>query len=156
MLQSAKRILALPLLCIVIVVAACRTETTEQPAISEVMILPAESVPGDPGDSAWQSAPQYVAALILQDLVDPRQMTPSTGEVAVQAISDGDRVAFRLEWADQTLDDVPGPARFSDACAIQLPAEIGPTLPAPQMGESSQPVEIAFWSASFPGSAVWD
>jgi hypothetical protein len=119
---------------------------------AEVVAVRRAAVPDDPADAAWRSAPVHPAALILQDLVEPRLMTPSTAQVRVQAITDGARVAFRLEWDDATGDDLPGAARFSDACAVQLPARIEPDVPAPQMGEPGRGVEIAYWRASWQAS----
>jgi len=116
---------------------------------AEVLVAKRAAVPEDPGDAAWRSAPVHTAPLILQDLVEPRLMTASTTQVRVQAITDGSKVAFRLEWIDATKDDLPGDARFSDACAVQLPAKIEADLPAPQMGEAGRRVEISYWRASW-------
>ncbi len=117
------------------------------PSPAEVAVMRAAAVPVDPGDAAWRKAPLHVAPLILQDMVEPRLLAPSTKEVRVQAITDGSRIAFRLEWADLSRDDLPGAARFGDACAVQLPAQITADLPAPQMGETGRAVEITYWRA---------
>jgi hypothetical protein len=115
----------------------------------DVVIASASAVPEDPTDVTWNKAPEHAAKLILQDLVEPRLMKPSTAEVRVRAISDGKRVAFRLQWADETQDDTPKPGQFNDACAVQVPAKIELTVPAPQMGEPNKPVEIVYWNASW-------
>jgi hypothetical protein len=113
------------------------------------------AVPSDPEDADWKAAPMHVAPLILQDMVEPRLMSPSTREVRVQALTDGARVAFRLGWDDPSRDDLPGAARFGDACAVQLPARMASDVPAPQMGEPGRSVEIthwrAFWQATVDG-----
>ena len=59
-------------------------------------------LPSDPGDAAWRDAPVYTAALVLQDMVEPRLLEPSTDKVQVRALTDGKSIAFRLEWADPT------------------------------------------------------
>lgn len=123
------------------------------PAATEVVAVTRGTLPADPADAAWRDAPRFTAPLILQDIVEPRLMTPSTSEVRVQAVSDGARLAFRLEWNDATLDSLPGAARFTDACAVQLPARVTPDVPAPQMGEAGKPVEITFWRASWQAVA---
>jgi DMSO reductase family type II enzyme heme b subunit len=82
-------------------------------------------------------------------MVEPRLMTPSTRSVNVQALTDGDAIAFRLMWSDDTLDDRPGPGSFADACAVQLPTQAGPDLPAPQMGEAHKGVVISYWTAAW-------
>lgn len=117
------------------------------PAAGEVVVAQRPTLPTGPEDAAWKNASTFVVPLIVQDMVEPRLLTASTTEVAVQAASDGQRVAFRLEWKDTTNDDLPGNARFSDACAVQLPARTEPNVPAPQMGEPDRPVEIVFWKA---------
>ena len=83
-------------------------------------------------------------------MVEPRLLKATTPEVRVRAITTGRIVAFRLEWADATKNDLPGPARFTDACAVQLPATPpARDLPAPQMGEKGRGVEITYWRASW-------
>jgi DMSO reductase family type II enzyme heme b subunit len=111
--------------------------------------VPAATLPADPGDGAWQTAPEHVAALLPQDLVEPRLMKPSTAAVRVRALANTSGIAFRLEWADVVADDLPGAGRFPDACAVQLPQKLDVNAPDPQMGESGRPVEIAYWRADW-------
>ncbi len=117
--------------------------------LPEVVAVHRPSLPSDPEDPAWAGVPAHRAALILQDLVEPRLLEPSTREVVVRAITDGARVAFRLEWADGAMDDVQAPGRFTDACAVQVPSLASADVPAPQMGEPGRTVEITFWRASW-------
>jgi len=131
----------------VVVLAGCARR--EPPPANEVVAAHVASLAVDPGDAAWGRAPEFVAPLIPQDMVEPRQLAPSTGIVRVRALSDGSRIAFRLTWVDSTFDDLPRPARFSDACAVQLPQRFGADLPAPQMGEAGKPVEITYWTAAW-------
>jgi hypothetical protein len=135
----------------ILLTASC--QKAHPPTTAEVVIVSAQSLPSAPADAAWQTAPEHVAKLILQDLVEPRLLKPSVPEVRVRAIASASEVAFRLEWADATKDDLPGPAKFSDGCAIQLPAKVEPNVPAPQMGEPGRPVEIAYWNATWQASA---
>jgi hypothetical protein len=114
-----------------------------------VILAEAATLPKTAADPAWQTAPQYVAKLIAQDLVEPRLIKLSTPEVRVRALTDGNEMAFRLEWNDETKNDLPRLSMFMDACAIQVPAKIEPTLPAPQMGEPGRPVEIVMWNAAW-------
>jgi DMSO reductase family type II enzyme heme b subunit len=117
--------------------------------VPNVIVVPADAIPDNPTDAAWQDAPEYVARLLPQDMVEPRLMTPSTNTVRVRSITDGARLALRLEWEDDSEDAVAGTAEFPDACAIQLPARTEPTVPAPQMGEPGRPVEVAYWNAAW-------
>ncbi|MGC8762706.1 MAG: ethylbenzene dehydrogenase-related protein [Acidobacteriota bacterium] len=58
-----------------------------------------------------------------------------------------------MEWDDPTIDNLPGAARFSDACAVQMPEEAAADLPAPQMGEAGRRVAITYWRASWQSEA---
>lgn len=126
--------------------ASCRRAPAPTP---EVVAISAATLPDDPGDDAWQTAPEHVAPLLLQDLVEPRLMKPSTSEVRVRALTNGSEVAFRLEWADPVGNDLPGAGRFLDACAVQLPQKADVNAPDPQMGQQGRPVEIAYWRADW-------
>jgi hypothetical protein len=137
-------------LLLLVAATACRRAEIESTA--EVVVRPVAGIPSDPGDPAWRAAPVHTATLLLQDMVEPRLLTASTPEVRVQAVSDGARIAFRLEWPDATADDLPRPGHFSDACAVQLPASTQADVPAPQMGEAGKPVEITLWRASWQAS----
>lgn len=126
--------------------ASCRRAPAPTP---EVVAMAAATLPSDPADAAWQQAPEHLARLLLQDLVEPRLMTPSTPEVRVRALATPSEIAFRLEWADATRDDLPGAGRFVDACAVQLPQKADPNAPDPQMGQLGKGVEIAYWRADW-------
>ena len=130
---------------LLVTAVACRP--AETPPVPHVVVTAAEELPLDPFDPAWQAAPEHIARLLLQDMVEPRTLEITTEEVRVRSLSAGGRIAFRLQWNDRDPDDAPGQIRFADACAVQLPAEAGPTLPAPQMGEPGHAVEITYWSA---------
>ncbi len=135
------------LLLAVGVVAGCAKPAAAPPV--EVEAARVSVLPSAPGDAAWNAAPAFTAALLAQDMVEPRLLEPSTPTVKVQALTDGTSVAFRLTWADDTKDDLPGTGRFVDACAVQLPAAASANVPAPQMGESGGTVEISYWSAAW-------
>lgn len=122
----------------------------KEPPVSaaEVHAILRAQLPASVDDKVWIEAPLHPAKLILQDMVEPRLMKASTLQVNVQTVTDGNKIAFLLKWDDATESDLPGPARFADACAIQLPSRVDADLPAPQMGEDGRPVEITYWSAS--------
>jgi DMSO reductase family type II enzyme heme b subunit len=120
-----------------------------QPTATEVVAVRAERLPEDPGDPAWRQAPAFRAELMLQDLVEPRLLVPSTPSLLVRALTDGQSVAFHLSWDDATADDLAKAAAFSDACAVQLPQTTEVDAPDPQMGNPGRPVEITLWRASW-------
>jgi hypothetical protein len=117
--------------------------------VNEVVAISSTEVPLDPAAKAWDRAPEHTARLLLQDLVEPRLLTPSTPEVKVRALTSGATLAFRLEWADPSASDLPGPGRFVDACAVQIPQSVGPEPPDPQMGNAGRPVEVTYWRADW-------
>lgn len=120
--------------------------------VNEVVAVPAQKPPVAPTDSAWNGAPEHIAKLLLQDLVEPRLMKASTAEVHVRALQNGSEIAFRLEWNDATQNDLPGPAKFLDGCAVQIPEKIEASPPDPQMGSAGHPVQITFWRADWQAS----
>lgn len=115
--------------------------------VTEVVAVKRPALASDPGAPEWANVPELRAPLQLQDMVEPRLLAPSTPEVRVKAMTDGARVVFRLDWPDRTKNDLPATGRFSDACAVQLPATTQADVPAPQMGEPGRPVEITYWRA---------
>ncbi len=145
-MQRMKPILTVLTLTVLLVAAGCKK--TMAPA-TEVIAIPAAQLPTGPADAAWDTAPEYVAKLIPQDLVEPRLAHPSTPEVHVQAMTNGTEIAFRLRWVDSDQNDTAGPGRFVDACAVQVPTKLMPNPPAPQMGESGNSVQIAYWRADW-------
>ncbi len=126
---------------------ACSQPPPESP--SEVTVARAEGETMRADHPVWSRAPVHRAALITQDMVEPRLLKASTTSVRVQAVSDGTKLVLRLAWEDPTLDDLPGAARFFDACAVQFPSGAAAELPAPQMGEQGGPVEMTYWSAAW-------
>jgi DMSO reductase family type II enzyme heme b subunit len=116
---------------------------------AEVVAISTVSLPADAGDAAWNSAPEHVAALLLQDLVEPRLMKPSTREVRVRALANDSEIAFRLEWADGVANDLPGAGRYLDACAVQVPQKADVNAPDPQMGQEGRFVEITYWRSDW-------
>jgi DMSO reductase family type II enzyme heme b subunit len=129
---------------------ACRKPLTTS---NEVVAVSSDALPADPADSLWDKAPEHSAALLLQDVVDPRLMKASTGTVRIRALADDSTIGFRLQWLDASKDDVPGPGLSIDSCAVQLPKAIEKEPPSPQMGEANRPVEITFWRADWQASA---
>ena len=141
--------LRLPLTVLVgaaIVAGGCRRQAVAPPP-QEIQVLMVKELPTDPTDSIWGQTQELHIPLLLQDLVEPRLLQPSTPYVVVRALYDGHRLAFRLEWEDATENADPGIAAFSDACAVQLPQKVEAVLPAPQMGEKGHPVQITLWKA---------
>ncbi len=136
----------LVLLAAAALLAGCHRAPTRT---NEVVSTASREISTDASSSIWDAAPEHLANLLPQDLVDPRILKPTTAEVRVRSVHNGGEIAFRLEWIDRTNDDMPGPARFLDGCAVQIPRGIEPNPPDPRMGQGGRPVEIAFWRADW-------
>lgn len=115
----------------------------------EVNVAQVKEITLDPNAAVWDAVSLHASKMILQDLVEPRLLEPSTSEVMVKAITNGGEIAFRLEWLDESQSDMPGPRHFIDGCAVQLPSKADPNVPAPQMGEVGKTVEISYWRADW-------
>ena len=131
---------------VLLIFASCQTAVV---LTADVQVIPAPAVTLDPNDPIWNDAPTHGSKLILQDLVEPRQMKISTQEVQVKAVTDGNEVAFRLEWIDESQNDAAKPHNFVDGCAVQLPLRMDANVPAPQMGEIGKTVQISYWRADW-------
>jgi hypothetical protein len=142
----ALAVVALVLFIASLAVTGCRQQTRFVP---EVVAARAATLPATPDDAAWSAAPEHVAKMIPQDLVEPRVLKPTTAEVRVRALTDGRHVVFRLEWADGERNDRPGPGQMVDACAVQIPQAFEQEPPAPQMGEGGKVVEVTYWRADW-------
>lgn len=136
-------------LFLVVLTAAC---SRPQKTVNEVVAVSAARLPSDPADPAWNSAPVHLARMIPQDLVEPRLMTPSTQQVMIRSIANGPEIAFRLDWDDADQNDLPGPAKMIDACAVQIPERIEKDLPEPQMGQEGKRVQVTYWRADWQAS----
>lgn len=130
------------------VALGCGQPTAPSAPATDVRAPHVGALPRTPEDGAWATSPRFAAPLVLQDMVEPRKLVAGPTELQVQAVTDGTAIAFRLEWIDATEDSTRDAARFSDACAVQLPATISPDTPAPQMGETGRAVAITFWTAA--------
>jgi hypothetical protein len=111
--------------------------------------LPAE----DPASPVWDRAPEHPAALMVQDVTEPRLTKPGVGLVRVRAVHDGTTVVFRLQWDDPTRDIIPESGRSSDAVAIQFAVPPGADVPNAAMGEAGKAVEICYWKAVWQDDA---
>ncbi len=116
---------------------------------AEVNVAQVKEITLDPNAAVWDAVSLHTSKMIVQDLVEPRLLEPSTSEVMVKAITNGSEIAFRLEWLDESQSDMPGPRHFIDGCALQLPSKVDPNVPAPQMGEVGKTVEISYWRADW-------
>ena len=131
----------------------------------------------DPAAAEWKSATPMMLAL---HRTPPLYSTdaPTSNEVQsvqAQVLHSAAGNFVRLEWADKTHDTAVLPKaerswqgdhlvaqsaatdRFSDACAVMIPAKpaTGDLNPSLQMGDPEHPVQIFFWDST-RGAAVME
>ena len=124
----------------------------------------------DPAAAEWKSAAPVMLALHrtppLYSTDTPATLDVPSVQVQMLHVAAGNFV--RLEWADKTHDTAVIPKaerawqgehlvtqsaatdRFSDACAVMLPAKpvTGELNPSLQMGDAAHPVSIFVWDST--------
>ena len=133
--------------------------------------------PLDPAAAEWKTAEPVTLALHRTPPLYPTDAPAANEVLSVQAriIHSGGSHFLRLEWADTTHDFTVLPKaertwqgehlvaqsgatdRFSDACAVMVPAKqvTGDLNPSLQMGDPEHPVRIFYWDAT-RGAAVME
>lgn len=115
------------------------------PTVSATYI---ERVSADPFDESWSSVPVASVPLTAQMVALPRLATPSISTVYVRAVNDGERIAFRLDWADPTRDArALLPTEFRDAAAVMVVS--GQGVPNICMGSPGQATNLWHWKADW-------
>jgi hypothetical protein len=102
----------------------------------------------DPGSGAWDDAEPSLVPLVAQQVAEPYLEEAGVTELEARALHNGVEVALRLEWDDDSVDDLDGIRRYHDAVAVQLPTRSGPP-PALTMGAPGSPVHILQWRATW-------
>jgi len=98
--------------------------------------------PDDPDDPAWDDVAYYEVTMGPQNMAAPSLMQPTVPAMRVQAIHDGERVAFRFAWRDETQDMNVDAGRYCDAVAIGFPVD---QAAPPMMGGQNARMQIIFW-----------
>ncbi len=100
----------------------------------------------------WKGVREEVVSLMAQPMALPRPKVTETSQVRVQAVHDGQWIAFRLKWRDPAKDEAGILGQFSDAVALQFPVKDGPPPPI-FMGAKDSPVHIFHWRAQYQRDA---
>jgi hypothetical protein len=154
MARISPRLAGLALLAGVLALAAVLTQLDLRLASSQAVTLVAREAESevpldDPVASVWDSAEPVEIPLSAQNVATP-QGGGSIRAVTARALNNGERIFFRLEWADETRDvSAFAPQDFRDAAAIQFPAGGASTLPSFCMGQANGRVNIWQWKADW-------
>ncbi len=140
-----------PLFLALVLIAVLLRVADANPAMAQSQSIGAWRVTDSPAMDG--SAPEWQSILPVFLPTTSQQVTPPMGggsieRVAVRAVHDDDRIYVMLEWSDGTPDQTTNTYEaFSDAAAIQFPAEAGSEVPAICMGQADQAVNIWQWRA---------
>jgi len=154
MVRLSPRRAGLALLAGVFVLAGVLTQLDLRLASSQAVTLVAKEAEGevpldDPVARVWDGAEPVEIPLSAQNVATP-QGGGSIRAVTVRALNDGERIFFRLEWADATQDVSAFAAQdFRDAAAIQFPVSGATNLPSFCMGQADGRVNIWHWKADW-------
>jgi hypothetical protein len=120
--------------------------TPAAPAPGEILVVWTESeLPIlDPTSRFWNDAPVTTVPLQPQQQAMPMLDAGTVPSVDVQAMTDGQRIAWRLTWPDASADWHLDTDRFCDAVAIQLPLKENAAY---TMGDRGFPVQVVQWKA---------
>ena len=123
----------------------------DAPAATTLVVtrVPAPAPADDPQAAAWDDTPELVVPLLAQQLVPPRLATLGVADLRVRALHDGSRLAFRLEWEDESVEDLDGIGAYHDAVAVMVPRTRGAKPPPITMGAPGEPVDIFQWRATW-------
>lgn len=98
----------------------------------------------DPYAVDWWQAPYLEVEVLAQQMAMPPLAEPSIETLKVQALTDGENIAWRVSWRDPTPDGNVDVSRFSDAVAVEFPLDKGAL---PMMGDPESKVQILYWKA---------
>ena len=127
----------------------------ERAAAEEINII-AGKISGeislDPAHAVWRGRPTSNVLLNCQVITEPKNIGCATKLVVVSAVTNGKQIGIRLEWSDQSKDELNiAHEQFRDAAAIQFavkPAKPGDE-PAYTMGNKGDMVNIWHWKAEW-------
>lgn len=138
-------------LAFVLLTALILRVTDVNPAVAQSQSIVAwrvdESPDLDPDAPIWDEIQRMSVPLTSQQVTVPA----GGGTVPSVRVSAAhhDRILYlNVEWTDNTLNEASGaPEEFTDAAAIQIPAEHGSSVPAVCMGQADGAVNIWQWRA---------
>lgn len=120
------------------------------PATSLICAYRAGDLPIDPVSRVWSRRPAMDVTTLPQNMVQPHVPALTVPNLKVRALHNGQQIAFHIEWADDSKDEISGIARFHDAVAVQMAADAtNESATSIVMGSPDHPVHILQWKASW-------
>lgn len=131
------------------VLTATGTRLAAQQGVRVTALRADGTVPArEPFDPFWDRLSPVEIPLSAQQVTPPMGGRRLTMEV--RAVHDADRLYLLVEWPDPSPDrSVAAVADFTDAVAVQFPAEAGTQVPAFCMGDPDATVNIWHWKAAW-------
>ena len=135
----------------VIVVAMVLLILGANPAVSQSQVLTAHRVSAgqtlDPSASEWSEAPAIDIAMTSQQVTWP--FGGSVSNVEARALHSEGVLYLRMSWEDMTRDDTATHVdEFTDAAAVEFPAQAASSVPSICMGQTDGGVNIWQWRAA--------
>jgi len=104
----------------------------------------------DPASSVWTRRSAFNVTMLVQNMATPHASALAVPTLKVRALHNGTQIAFHIEWSDNSKDELSGLARFHDAVAVQLAADVAKeATTGVTMGVVDNPVHILQWKASW-------
>jgi complex iron-sulfur molybdoenzyme family reductase subunit gamma len=147
----------LAIVLVLIVVAAALRVTEANPAVAQTQEIGAWRVTSEPAMDGfapeWQSIVPVFLPTTSQQTTQPMG-GGSIERIAVRSVHHEGTLYVMLEWVDRTPDEVSDHYHgFTDAAAVQFPAEAGTEVPAICMGQADRAVNIWQWRADLQSPA---
>jgi hypothetical protein len=91
-------------------------------AVSQPVTIPAKTIKGaipmDGANPVWESVPGVIVPLSGQLITTPMHPNISVKSVFVKAMTNGKDIGLRIEWSDQTKNDVSGQHGWSTTLSV--------------------------------------
>ncbi len=122
--------------------------STNRSAASLACGFRAGAIPLDPASGVWTRRSVFRAPLVKQNIATPNTKELAVPELKVRALHNGSEIAFHLEWASTSKNEIDAIARFHDAVAVMFGTDAAADAPI-TMGGPQSATHILQWKASW-------
>ena len=121
-----------------------------QPKAAITAVRRSGALPLSPDDAAWKDVESNWYPMVGQVIEGERLFTPLVVGVNIQAMHNGEDIAFRIEWDDRTEsksgETDAGEKAYADAVALQFPSkQLAGVKPYFLMGDSANATDLWYW-----------